>query len=150
MEQLDTVRNESIEARRGVTEEFPFLYISVRIQNTTSASYRPKGLLKKTYNPLSMHPDDLEVQGIEVDDLVNVRSRHGSIVGVAAADKNLRPGTVSMCHGFGKIPGESSDPRVDGANVNRLISCSDDYDPHSGQPRMSALPVCITKLSDQV
>ena len=145
LEQLDTVANESIEARRGLNDEFPFSMISVRIQNTSSAAYRPKGLLREAYNPLSFHPEDIETLEIEVGDLVNIRSRHGSIVGVATVDKYLRPGTVSMCHGFGKIPGEESDPRVDGTNVNLLISWDDDYDPHHGQPRMSALPVSITK-----
>ena len=148
LEELDIVRKESIEARRGLTDEFPWSLISVRIQNTSSASYRPRGLLKKKYNPLSLNPDDLDVLGVEAGDLVNIRSRHGSIVGVVAIDKYLRPGTASMCHGFGKIPGESSDPRVDGANVNQLLSWDDDYDPHHGQPRMSALPVRITKLAD--
>ena len=148
VELLDTIRHESIEARRGLTDEFPYSLISVRIQNTTCAGYRPRGLLKKPYNPLSLHPDDLERLGIKEDDLVNIRSRHGSIVGIADVDKNLRPGTVSMCHGFGKIPGEATDPRVDGTNVNLLISWDDDYDPHHGQPRMSALPVGITKLAE--
>ena len=32
--------------------------------------------------------------------------------------------------------------------MNNLISWDDDYDPHHGQPRMSALPVSITKLSE--
>lgn len=147
VEQLGVVRSESIDARRGLTEEFPFSLISVRIQNTTCAGYRPKGLLKQPYNPLSLHPKDLEALGIEEGDLVKIRSRHGSIVGVAGIDKCLRPGTASMCHGFGKIPGEPSDPRVDGANVNHLLSWTDDYDPHHGQPRMSALPVGIAKLA---
>ena len=148
IEQLRLVRHESIDARRGLNDEFPFSLISVRIQNTTCAGYRPRGLLRQTYNPLSMHPENLAALGIEEGDLVNIRSRHGSIVGVAGVDKNLRLGTVSMCHGFGKIPGEDTDPRVDGTNVNLLLSWDDDYDPHHGQPRMSALPVCVTKLSE--
>lgn len=147
IEQLSTVRNESVEARRALSDEFPWSLISVRIQNTTCAAYRPKGVLRKPYNPLSLHPEDLEFLGLETGDFVMIKSRHGSIVGIADVDKYLRPGTVSMCHGFGKIPGETSDPRVDGSNVNELLSWNDDYDPHHGQPRMSALPVSITKLS---
>jgi len=147
IEQLKLVRNESIEARRGLSDAYPWSLISVRIQNTTCAGYRPKGLLKQPYNPLSMHPGDLESLGLEDGDLVEIKSRNGAIIGVAGTDKNLRPGTVSMCHGFGKIPGETSDPRKDGSNVNLLISWDDDYDPHHGQPRMSALPVSIAKQS---
>lgn len=147
MEQLATVRNESIETRRGLSEEYPYSLISVRMQNTTCAGYQPKGLLKQPYNPLSLHPDDLSSLGLENGDLVEIKSRNGSIVGVVDTDKNLRPGTVSMCHGFGKIPGEASEPRKDGSNVNLLISWDDDYDPHHGQPRMSAIPVSISKIS---
>lgn len=149
IDQLDLVRNESIESRRGLTNEYPWSLISVRIQNTTCAGYRPKGVLKKPYNPLSLHPNDLETLQIEQGDLVEIRSRHGSITGVVDVDKELRPGTVSMCHGFGKIPGEPTNPRKDGSNVNLLLSWDDDYDPHHGQPRMSALPVAISKLAVQ-
>lgn len=150
IELLGTVRDESVEARRGLTGEFPWSLISVRMQNTTCAGYRPKGVLKKAYNPLSLHPEDLESLRLEAGDLVTIKSRHGSIIGVVAVDKGLRPGVVSMCHGFGKIPGEASDPRIDGANVNELLSWDDDYDPHHGQPRMSALPISISKFSEQV
>lgn len=146
IEQLNIVRNESIETRRGLTDEFPLSLISVRIQNTTCAGYRPKGVLKKPYNPLSFHPEDLDKLEIKEDDLLEVQSRHGRIVAIAGVDKYLRPGTVSMCNGFGKNPGEPSDPRVDGANVNQLTSWDDDFDPHHGQPRMSALPVNVRKL----
>lgn len=148
LEQLGIVRGESAEARRGLTDEFPYSLITVRIQNSSSASYRPDGLLKTKYNPLSLHPADLEAMQIEAGDLVEIRSRHGSIVGVAGIDPGMRRGTASLCHGFGKIPGEPSDPRVDGTNVNRLVSLDDDYDPHHGQPRMSALPVSITKRAE--
>ena len=148
LQQLALVRNESIEARRGLNEEYPWSLISVRMQNTTCAGYRPKGLLRQPYNPLNLHPEDRDGLGLEDGDVVRIKSRNGSIVGVTGTDKNLRRGTVSMCHGFGKIPGEDSDPRQDGANVNMLISWDDDYDPHHGQPRMSALPVSISKLAD--
>ena len=96
---------------------------------------------------MSLHPDDRDALGLADGDLVEIASRHGTIVGVTATDENLRPGTVSMCHGFGKMPGEPSEPREDGANVNLLTSWDDDFDPHHGQPRMSALPVSISKLA---
>lgn len=147
LDQLAIVRSESVEARRGLCEDYPYSLISVRIQNTTCAGYQPAGLLKRPYNPLSLHPGDLRSLDLEIGDLVEITSRNGTIIGVADIDENLRPGTVSMCHGFGKIPGEPSDPLKDGTNVNQLISWDDDFDPHHGQPRMSALPVSITKCA---
>ena len=40
---------------------------------------------------------------------------------------------------------EATDPRVDGSNIDQLLRWGDDYDPHHGQPRMSAVPVSVTK-----
>ena len=149
IEQLGVVRSESIQARRGLNEEFPLSYISVRMQNTTCAAGRPKGLLKRPDNPVLMHPSDLEALGLNEGDLVELRSRHGAVQGLVDTDKCLRPGVVSMCHGFGKMPDEDSDPRKDGANVNNLISMTDDNDPYNGQPRMSALPVSVKKVAKE-
>ena len=67
--------------------------------------------------------------------------------GLMNAVGNLRPGVLSMSHGYGRNPGETSDPRRDGVNVNRLLHWEDDYDPHHGMPRMGALPVAVRSLS---
>jgi hypothetical protein len=46
-------------------------------------------------------------------------------------------------HGFGERGG-SDDPRLAGTNVNRLTAWDDDFEKHTGMPRMGALPVAIT------
>jgi hypothetical protein len=76
--------------------------------------------------------------------MVEIRSRHGRIVGFVEADETLRPGVVAMSHGFGARFGRPYDPRRDGANVNDLLSWLDDYDPYHGMPRMSAVPIAVT------
>ncbi|MBV8985434.1 MAG: hypothetical protein JO248_13435 [Acidimicrobiia bacterium] len=53
-----------------------------------------------------------------------------------------------MSHGFGAIPGEDEDPRVDGANTNRLLRTDVEYDRYTGIPRMGALPVAVAAVRD--
>jgi anaerobic selenocysteine-containing dehydrogenase len=97
----------------------------------------------RSYNPAFMHPDDLAHLGVEAGDIVEIRSAHDTITGVAQADADLRRGVVSMTHNFGGNPGEDEDPRVDGANTNRLLRNDVEYDRYTGQPRMGALPVAV-------
>jgi anaerobic selenocysteine-containing dehydrogenase len=101
----------------------------------------------RPYNPAFVHPDDLAALGLTSGDLVEIRSAHGHVVGVVEGDRDLRRGVVAMSHGFGRNPGESEDPRVDGANTNRLFRTDIDYDPRTGMPRMGALPVSIDKVA---
>ena len=146
LEQLGAIRAESITARRGTNEEFPFLYIPSRIQNSTNAGYRPRGVIKSGYNPAYLHSSDMEKLGVRLGDAVEIRSRHGKIIGIVATDDDLRPGVMAMAHGFGKAPGQDSDPRRDGANVNALLHWEDDFDPYHGMPRMGAVPIAITPM----
>jgi len=147
MAELATVRAEDIAARRKTSADFPFLLIPRRMQNVTNAAYRPPGVLRKPYNPLFMNPADLDRLGIRDEDLVEVRSRGGRVAAVVQGDRSMRPGVVALTHGFGRNPGEGSDPRKDGANVNQLTRVDDDYDPYTGIPRMGALPVAVAPLS---
>ena len=101
----------------------------------------------RSYNPAFMHPDDLARLGVEAGDVVEIRSEYDAITGVAEADADLRPGVVSMSHGFGGNPGEDEDPRVDGANTNRLLRTDVEFDRYTGIPRMGALPVAVVPVA---
>jgi anaerobic selenocysteine-containing dehydrogenase len=147
LEELAKVRDEDIAERRKINADYPFLLIPRRMQNVTNAAYRPPGVLRNPYNPLFMNPGDLRRLGLSNGDLIEIRSRNGSITGVVQADSGMRGGVVSLTHGFGKNPGEPFDPRKDGANVNRLTRVDEDFDPYTGIPRMGALPVSVTALS---
>ncbi len=144
--QLKQVRAESILQRRGTSAEYPLLYIPVRKQNSYNAAYRPQGMRKTGYNPAYMHASDLASLGVVPGDMVEIRSQHGAILGIVDVDDNLRPGVLSMCHGFGRNAGEDYDPRRDGANVNRLLHWEDDFDPYHGMPRMSAVPIAVRRV----
>ena len=76
---------------------------------------------------------------------MQIRSEYDAITGVAATDADLRPGVVSMSHNFGGNPGENEDPRIDGANTNRLLRNDVEFDRYTGQPRMGALPVAVVR-----
>lgn len=104
---------------------------------------------KPTFNPASLHPDDLSELGIDDGALVEIRSRRASVVAVAQADATLRPGTVSMTHSFGDLPGQDDDVRRCGTSVGRLIADDVAFDPYSGQPRMSNIPVRVVALGER-
>lgn len=147
MDEIRAVRSENMMTRRGTDASYPFLFIPRRMQNTTNSMPRVGGLIRSSYNPLFMHPDDLERLDLTGGDMVTIRSRHGAIVGFVESDADLRPGVVGMMHGFGAVPGQAYDPRRDGSNVNQLLRWEDDCDPYHGMPRMGAVPVAIAPVS---
>lgn len=94
-------------------------------------------------NPLFVNPDDMSDIGIVSGDMVRITSDYGSVVAFAEADDGMRPGVVSIAHGWG---GEAQDGanEWDGiANVNLLIAGHRDYAQVSAMPRMSAIPVNV-------
>jgi anaerobic selenocysteine-containing dehydrogenase len=116
------------------------------MQNVTnSGNEYVRTKLRRAYNPAFMHPGDMASRGLQADDIACLRSAHGEILGVVEPDADLRPGVVSMTHGFGRLPGEPSDPRRDGANTNKLLRWDDGFDPYTSMPRMSAVPVEVCK-----
>jgi hypothetical protein len=50
-----------------------------------------------------------------------------------------------MTHAWGRSPGEDDDPRVAGSNTGRLTAVDQDFDPYTGIPRMSAIPVRVRR-----
>jgi anaerobic selenocysteine-containing dehydrogenase len=90
-------------------------------------------------NPLYMHPEDISALGLEAGAWVRVRSPHGEIVAAIDVDGSMKPGVVSIYHGFDNPePGSNGH----GRSVSRLIGM-DEYDPITGIPRMSGVAVAI-------
>ena len=100
--------------------------------------------LKVPTNPAYLHPADLASAAWRRGS-GKVRSRFGEIVGVVEADPDVRRGVLAMSHCFGETPMKTDDPLGAGANTNRLLSMDYDYDPYTGIPRMSAVPVAVEK-----
>ena len=92
------------------------------------------------------HPDDLARWGVADGDLVEITSPRSSIRTVVKAAPDVRRGTVSMAHAWGELPGEAgppADPRTLGDTTGRLSDCASGYDPITGLPVMSAIPVSV-------
>ncbi|MEM9255016.1 MAG: molybdopterin-dependent oxidoreductase [Pseudomonadota bacterium] len=132
-------------------EEFSFLLISRRMKNTYNSTGPELSLLKQkgTTNPAYMHSDDLNELGITDGELIEVRSRHGTIPAVAAASDDIRPGVVSMAHCWGDSPDpvRDADHRVReiGSNTNRLIDNRLNAEKYSGIPRQSCIQVAVSR-----
>jgi anaerobic selenocysteine-containing dehydrogenase len=147
--ELDAVAREPVD-RGG---EFAFSLVSRRLPDVHNSAGRdiPKLVRKYSYNPAFMNPGDLKDLGIAPGDLVEIASSHSSILGVVEAEEAIRTGVVSMAHAFGDLPGEEEDRAVRqiGSNTGRLSSVERDFDPYSGIPIMSAIPVNVTPCREK-
>lgn len=125
--------------------DYPFLLIGRRTNRLMNSGGRGNEKLGgiEPHNPAYLHPLDLDALGIAAGAEVEIRSRHGSVIAITAADAALRRGCISMTHGFGGNPGETEVPAEIGCNVGRLLSADHDYDAVSGIPRIGGLPVAI-------
>ncbi len=140
--ELAGIRNE---APYGAEPARPFRLVSRRMPNVYNSSGRDIEALQKgrPYNPAYLHPDDLAMLGVVPGETIEIASERASILGVAAQAPELRRGLVSMAHGFGDAPERDGELHRLGSNTGRLVSNEEHFDPHSGIPRMSAIPVAV-------
>lgn len=125
-------------------DAFPMRLLARRVAHVMNSPALAPAPGKPTHNPIGLHPDDLAEVGVDAGDLVEIHSARTTVVAVAAADPTLRPGTVSLTHSHGGLPGEDEDVRRWGTSVGRLIADDIAFDRYSGQPRMSNVPVRVT------
>ena len=100
----------------------------------------------RSYNPCSIHPNDLAELGVAEGALVRLTSKHGSVEAVIHADTTMRRGAASMTHCYGGLPGQEDDPLRYGTNPSRLLSIDTDLQSISMMPHMSAVPITIEPL----
>jgi anaerobic selenocysteine-containing dehydrogenase len=113
----------------------------------TIGMFLPSTRRRTAYNPAYLHPDDLVQYGMKNGDRIQIASDHGQVVAIVEADPSVRRGVVSMAHGWGKLPGESTDAALHGSSVNMLISTDSNVEPINGMPRMSGIPVNIARAN---
>ena len=65
--------------------------------------------------------------------------------GVVEAAPDVRPGVISMAHAWGDVPKWDAEVRTIGANTGRLTANDRDFDPITGIPLMSAIPVNVRR-----
>lgn len=124
--------------------DFPYRLVSRRMPHVFNSPALARVPNRPTYNPAYIHPDDLSALGLASGDLVMIESPSGRVAAVTAADETMRPGVISMAHGYGDVPDLNAPPHEVGSNTGALIANDRDFDPYSGQPRMSAIPVRLT------
>jgi anaerobic selenocysteine-containing dehydrogenase len=143
---------QSLANERGVElRAYPFRLISRRMKNAKNSSgidvdalFAPGSL-----NPAYMHPDDLRSLGLMTGDTVRIVSERSSIPAVVAADDTVLSGVVSMTHAWGDGPERDHEFRVLGSCTSRLVDSTKAFDPITGMPFMTAVPVAVEPLDDQ-
>src|SRR5262245_25184682 len=143
IEQLRAIR-----AERPADDRFTHRLVSRRMLEVyNSTGDRLPGLRRRyPYNPAFMHPADLVRIGVRPGDVVRIDSDHDFIYGVAQATTDVRPGVVSMAHARGGEPERDGQVRTIGSTTGRLVSVEHDFEPISGIPRQSAIPVNVRAL----
>jgi len=101
-------------------------------------------------NPAFLHPSEFAALGIRPGDKIEIESAHGRVVAVTEEDAALRPGVVSLAHGWGDPPDADDFAEEAGASVNRLIDTDRHYEPINSMPHMSAVPVNLARVRQGV
>jgi anaerobic selenocysteine-containing dehydrogenase len=134
-------------AAAGVAEgnTYPLRLISRRIREVSNTSCRSfkSARERMPFNPVSAHPADLTQLGLGDGAECWVVSDNARIPAIVKADRTLKPGVVSMTHGFGGLVGEDIDYRESGSSTSLLISLDRDCEALQAMPRMSGVPVRV-------
>ena len=150
-QELAEVRAETLQdnGAPGKDGDYSHLLISRRLKHVYNSSGQqlPEIRRKGTTNPAYMNPEDVAALGIGDGDVVQISSRHGQILGVAAAAPDVKRGVISMAHAWGGLPGNDGEVREIGASTNRLLSNEKEFDPITGMARQSAIPVNVRPVA---
>ena len=131
---------------------YSHLLISRRLKHVfNSSGQQLEGLRKKgTTNPAYIHPDDLAALKLSSGDLVEIESAAGTLLGIVEAAEDIKPGVISMAHAWGDLPDNGGEVRTQGSSTNRLVDDDRTYNPITGMPRMSAIPVNLRAVAEAV
>jgi anaerobic selenocysteine-containing dehydrogenase len=113
----------------------------MEIYNSTG-DHLPGLQRRYAYSPAFLNPLDLEAIGAHPGDVLRIDSDHDFIYGVAEASLDVPVGVISMAHARGGVGDLDA-----GGSTNRLVSTERDFEPLSGIPRQSAIPVCVRPLT---
>ena len=154
----DDVRDEIAEVARDLQSEpgfrsdgrsFTHLLSTRRMRNFYNSIGLHLATTRKRnpYNPAYLNPGDLAALGLASGDQVVITSDHASIEAIVESDPAVRSGVISMAVAWGGLPGENLDPSSHGSSTNMLITTDRNVDPLNSMPRMSAIPVNVTRSS---
>jgi anaerobic selenocysteine-containing dehydrogenase len=92
-------------------------------------------------NAARLNPSDLLRYGIKDGEMIRIVAEHDEIVAQAHGDEAIRPGVLSMAHGWGGLPG--ADPFQEGASTTRLVARDRAVQTINAMPKLSSIPVII-------
>jgi anaerobic selenocysteine-containing dehydrogenase len=153
MAELAQVMTEPVTDHAGYTAmRFSHRLVSRRMNDVYNSSGRdiPALVRNHSYNPAFMNPGDIAALGLNPGDVVKISSDHASILGIIEEAPDVRPGVISMAHSFGDAPEFDKQVFFIGSNTGRLTNVEKDYDPRTGMPRMSAIPVNLTRVDQNI
>jgi anaerobic selenocysteine-containing dehydrogenase len=96
---------------------------------------------------LQLNPGDAATLGVSNGQAVRVKSRVGEVVAPAEVTDDIRPGVVSLPHGWGhSLPGTRLGIAGEYAGVNSNVLTDEDlYDPISGTSVLNGIPVALSR-----
>jgi anaerobic selenocysteine-containing dehydrogenase len=137
--------------RSATDSDYPFRLLCRRMNHVYNSSCNfPSTNRGKPYNPAFMHPDDLDRLGLSSGDLAEIASSKATIVAIVESDPTARRRTVAMSFGFGGAPDGDHLVREIGSSPSRLVADDEVFDPYIGQPRMSNVPVKVSRCTPEV
>ena len=152
VEQLAEIRAERFSGSGGYggDDRFTHRLISRRmleVYNSTG-DHLPRLRQRAPSSAAFMHPLDLQRLGVHAGEIVRIESDHAFIDAVAQASTDVPPGVISMAHARSGLA-SSDGEELDASGTNRLVTTERDFEPISGIPRQSAIPVNVRPFSAQ-
>lgn len=136
---------------KHASEAPPLMLVSRRhLRSLNSWMHNVEGLVSgKERCTLQLHPADAARLGIASGDLAEVASESGSLRVVAEVGENIRPGVVSLPHGWGhgaKGTRTTVSAQHAGVNIN-LLSPARLVDAASGNAVLNGIPVRVERVA---
>jgi anaerobic selenocysteine-containing dehydrogenase len=140
-EELRRVRAQS----GDLPSPFTHRLIGRRMRDVQNTTYQHLPLIRRRhpYNPAYLHPDDLARLATHAGVRARIVSATGSLTAILEPDEAVRPGVISMSHGWGGLPDAQGEESGYGACTNLLTTTESGRDPINAMPIMSAIPVRI-------
>lgn len=143
--ELRRVRAHSSDLPGDLVGPFTHRLCGRRMRDVQNTTYHHLPLIRRRhpYNPAYLHPDDLTRLGAAAGVRARIVAATGSLTAILEPDEAVRPGVVSMSHGWGGLPDASGEQAGHGACTNLLTTTESGRDPINAMPVMSAIPVRI-------
>jgi anaerobic selenocysteine-containing dehydrogenase len=116
----------------GIPANILLLVSGRQLSRTNSTDYVPRAV-SRDLPEVCVNPYDAASRGLVSGDCVRVTSQFGILDADVRMDARLRPGVISMSHGWHQ------------ANVSQLTSSREAVDPLTAHPQMTALRVSLNK-----